>query len=60
MLLDGPNSAVQQEAVALIAAKHLDSFLIRLTQNTTLASLMKGIFVDPAGPAIISTLLLCT
>ena len=49
--LADPDSAVQQGAVILIAAKHLDSFLLRLKENSTLEATVQGILVDPTGIA---------
>lgn len=53
-VLDYPDNAFQQGAVILIAAKHLDSFLLRLKGNATLEATVQGILVDPTGTAQIS------
>lgn len=47
--LENPAQMLDREAIVLLSAQHLDTFLLQVIGNTTLQQLVNGVLVDPIG-----------
>ena len=55
LAVEHPAQHLHQEAIVLLSAKNLNTFLMQINTNATLRLLAKGILVDPVGKILCLT-----